>query len=263
MPHPHGRSHRQQPPDQRRSSGVAMIRLLVIAEVRLYRDGLAEALGRRAEVSVVGLTGEWVDGVQLAADRSPDVVLLDVGVPDVGAVTRALLTHAPAAKVVGLGVAECEESVIACIEAGMTSYVPCEASIDDLVAVVESVVSGRLLCPANIVAALARRLSMLSTASNQTNHAKLTARELEVADQLDKGMSNKEIAALLHIEVPTVKNHIHRILEKLRAHSRGEAAARLRADVPAPGPREHWPDARTRSIDSALRRISSIDSDLR
>lgn len=220
---------------------MRMIRLLLIAEVRLYRDGLAQALRRRAEVTVVGLAGEWLTGVQLAADRSPDVVLLDVGVPDVGAVTRALLTHAPAAKVVGLGVAESEESVIACVEAGMTSYVPCEASIDDLVAVVESVVRGRLLWPANIVAALARRVSSLSTARNQANHARLTTREREVADQLDKGMSNKEIAARLHIEVPTVKNHIHKILEKLRARSRGEAAARLRSDVPPPGSRENWP----------------------
>ena len=216
-----------------------MIRLLLIAEVRLYRDCLAQALRRRDEVSVVGLTGEWADGVQLAVDRSPDVVLMDVGVPDVGAVTRALLTHAPTAKVVGLGVAESEESVLACIEAGMTSYVPCEASIDDLVAVVGSVVRGRLLWPADIVAALARRVSVLSTASHQTNHARLTTREREVADELDKGMSNKEIAARLHIEVPTVKNHIHKILEKLRARSRGEAAARLRSDVSAPAPREH------------------------
>lgn len=219
---------------------MRVIRLLLIAEVRLYRDGLAQALRRRAEVSVVGLTGEWVAGVQLAVNRTPDVILLDVGVPDVGAVTRALLTHAPAAKVVGLGVAESEEIVLACVQAGMTSYVPCEASIDDLVAVVESVVRRPLLWPSDIVAALARRVSLLSTASNPTNHARLTTREREVADQLDKGMSNKEIAALLHIEVPTVKNHIHSILEKLRAHSRGEAAARLRSD-PADGSREHRP----------------------
>src|SRR5206468_1866249 len=125
----------------------------------------------------------------------------DVGIPDVSTFTRSLLARTPKTKIVGLGVAEREESVIACVEAGMAGYVPCEASITELIDVVENVVRGRLLCPSNIVAALARRVSALSAPSETLTGQKLTSREREIAAHLNNGMSNKEIAASLEIEV--------------------------------------------------------------
>jgi DNA-binding NarL/FixJ family response regulator len=202
------------------------IRVLVIAQVRLYREGLAQALESR-RFNVVGATATESGGITLAASTSTDIVLLDMGMPAAHIFIRSLLSQAPQAKIVGLGVSETEEDVLGCIEEGVCGYVPREGSIDELIAVIDNVMDGRMLCPPRIVAALARRLTLLRGPDDIASRV-LTQREEEVADLLARGMSNKEIAVQLHIEVATVKNHIHRILDKLHARSRGQVAAQLR-----------------------------------
>jgi DNA-binding NarL/FixJ family response regulator len=144
---------------------------------------------------------------------------------------RVLAAAAPELKVVALGVPEVQREVMALAEAGASGYVALDASIEDLAAVVESVSRGETLCSPVIAATLFRRVAVLARERQLEPIAeKLTARELDVLRLIEAGLANKEIATALSIELPTVKNHVHNLLTKLKATRRGQAAAMLRDD---------------------------------
>jgi DNA-binding NarL/FixJ family response regulator len=147
------------------------------------------------------------------------------------ATARALARDTPHARVVALAVPESERHVIACAEAGIVGYVAREASFTDLVAAIEGAARGEAHCSPRVAGGLLRRLGALSLERDQheVGDARLTARELEIVGLIDRGLSNKEIATALSIGVPTVKNHVHHVLEKLGAERRSQAAARVRA----------------------------------
>src|SRR6266571_3842650 len=151
---------------------------------------------------------------------------VDMAMHDSGGVVRVVLTRVPHARVVALGVIEDYDDVLGCAEAGVPGYVPREASIDDIVGVIESVHRGEAICSPRVAASLLAALAAGSVAGPLRAH--LTDREREVVHLIDDGLSNKEIARELGIEVATVKNHVHNILEKVQVHRRGEAAAQVR-----------------------------------
>ena len=138
-------------------------------------------------------------------------------------------------RVVAFAVPETEDDIIACAEAGVAACVTREASIDELVATIERVGSGESLCSPQVAAVLLRRVATLAAARSDEPAATLTSREREILDLIAEGLSNKQIGQVLCIQVPTVKNHVHNLLEKLEVHSRHEAAALLRTDQ-SPGP---------------------------
>jgi len=120
--------------------------------------------------------------------------------------------------------------VIACAEAGVSGYVTREASLDELTGVVESVARGESPCSPRISALLLRRVAETAGRRTETDAARrLTRREAEIVGLIDEGLSNKQIAGRLSIELATVKNHVHSILEKLQVERRAEAAARVRS----------------------------------
>ena len=142
---------------------------------------------------------------------------------------RVIGEATPEAKVVALAVSDTEEDVIACAEAGACGYVLRDETLDDLETVVEGVARGEIQCSPRITASLLRRVGTLAAElRGPSPNASLTAREAEVAELLDQGLSNKEIGQRLGIALPTVKNHVHRILDKLHVHRRAEAAARFK-----------------------------------
>ncbi len=206
-----------------------MTRVLIAADIRLYREGLAQILSGHDNIGVVGATASAQETLAAVPGTHPDVVLLDMAMPESLTVVRVLADAEPAVKVVALAVAESEQDVIACAEAGVAGYVLREGSLGDLLATVESVSRGEAICSPRMTATLLRRLALLAGGRPQTP---LTARELEIVRLVDQGLSNKDIARRLCIEVATVKNHVHNVLEKLQVHRRGEAAARLRKLVP-------------------------------
>jgi two-component system, NarL family, nitrate/nitrite response regulator NarL len=127
-----------------------------------------------------------------------------------------------------IGVSERDAEIVAWAEAGVAGYVVTDTSLDDLIPTIASVVRGETLCSPRISAVLLRRVKALATAGTTVSLGVLTPREIEVADLLAQGLSNKEIALCLSIALPTVKTHVHSILTKMSAHRRGEAVARLR-----------------------------------
>jgi two-component system, NarL family, nitrate/nitrite response regulator NarL len=196
--------------------------VFIVSSRRLYRDALADALGRRG-VQIVG-TGSSVE--RAAARTGTAVVVVDLPLREGLLATKRLRQQKSPAKVLLLGVPETAGPVIACAEAGVAGYLPDDSSFDDLVAAIESVACGETLCPPRVVASLFSRLAALAARRLPTGPRQLTRREMQVLDLIEQGLSNKEIAQYLCIELQTVKNHVHNILRKLDVHRRDEAVAR-------------------------------------
>jgi DNA-binding NarL/FixJ family response regulator len=213
---------------------VPMLTILIVSDIRLYLDGLAELLSRREAVRVIGAATRPDEALQLACELNPQVVVVDQALPGSLLLSRTLGQVRPDIRVVALGVPESEESVLAFAEAGIAGYVAREGSVHDLVDAVERAARGELQCSPQVAGTLLRRLAWRAAAGATLMPSPLTARESEIVRLIDEGLSNKEIAVRLGIEVATVKNHVHNLLEKLRVRRRSEAAARLRV-LPAGG----------------------------
>jgi len=212
-----------------------VIRVIVVAELRLYREGLAELLDGRHGLRVVGASRGGDDALAEIEKLQPDVALVDMAMIDnIGAI-RALVRRAPAVRIVALGLPETEQSVLPCVEAGIAAYVSRDGTLEDVVSAVHRIMEGEASCAPEIVASLFRRVAALARQPREASPvAKLTRRELEIASLIISGLSNKEIASELQIEVSTVKNHVHNLFEKLGVRRRAQIAAWLRA-VPDAG----------------------------
>jgi two-component system nitrate/nitrite response regulator NarL len=207
---------------QRASSGGGLTTVLVVGDVRVHREGLALLLEQDARLLVLGC----VDPDAAGSSRQADVEVVLVVADTRGDVGR--IAGASGAAVVALGVPDDEEDVVALAEAGVLGFVERGATVDEVVAGVESAARGDPSFPPRVAAALLNRLTLLAQRRAEPNESALTARERQVVELVDDGLSNKEIAQRLCIEVATVKNHVHNILEKLQVSRRGEAAAWLR-----------------------------------
>ena len=204
-------------------------RLLILGEVGLYREALAGALGRDERFQVVAVVASVENALEVLGCVGAHVVLVDSRMAEGTDAVRALSVAAPQVKLVALGVPEVEGEVIAVAEAGASAYVTPGATMEDLALVVQGVERGEVLCSAGMAAGLFRRVASLARDRGlDPIEEKLTTRELEVLRLIEEGLSNKQIATALSIELPTVKNHVHRILEKLHVERRSEAAARAR-----------------------------------
>ncbi len=209
------------------------ISVLIASDVRLYSEGIAQVLGASQRVHVVGTAGHPGSVLGAVEARAPQVVLLDQAMPASLDLLRAILVAAPRCRVVVLGVPAQEAALVAWAEAGVGGFVPRESSLEELIQTVETAVRGEFHCSPGVAGALVRRLAHRASASPMSPpRLPLTQREAEIVRLIDAGLSNKEIAVRLGIEVATVKNHVHNLLEKLRVHRRAEAAARLRGRDP-------------------------------
>ena len=205
-----------------------MIRVFLVSATRLYRDGLADALSSRFEV--VGAAASPFPALEEIVASRPDVVLLDSDAPDSVDAVTAVVSAVPEARVVALAMPEVEPRLVALAEAGIAGYVSREGSIDDLVAVVESVSRGEMLCSPQMAATLLRRVTTLAAERHPArSRGQLTERQSEIVALIAEGLTNKEIARRLCIELPTVKNHLHAIFARLDVSRRAEAAAHARA----------------------------------
>lgn len=206
----------------------AVISVAVIAEIRLYREGLREVLNGRSDIEVADIATDDPAEVQRVVRGRPRVAVIDMTMPLGASVARAFAERAPEVRVVGLGVPDTEARVLACAEAGLAGYVSRDGSLDDLVSAIHRAARGEAFYSPRIVGLLLQSINQRRQRRAAPAGDQLTARELEVVALIDRGLTNKEIAHRLYIEVATVKNHVHHILEKLRLRRRTEVPGWLR-----------------------------------
>jgi two-component system, NarL family, nitrate/nitrite response regulator NarL len=227
--------------------------VIIVSDTRLYREGLALSLARVDRVVVVGVADTVASALTCIEEKNPDVALLDFAMPEALALPHAIATARMRVKVVAFSVADTEDEVCECAEAGIAGYVARNGSKDDLIAAVENAVRGEVLCSPRVAASLFRRLAAhIQTTRQQPPEAALTSREQKIIELIDRGLSNKEIARQLKISLPTVKNHVHNILEKLQVRRRGAAAALLREAALARATRRRSPTLQLPSESKAL-----------
>ena len=207
-----------------------MLEVVVVSGVRLYAEGLTRAIGLDPEFSVSATLTNARGLVRLLDDHPPDVVLLDLAsLDDLDELRGLVRVAAPVSSFVALGVRAQDAEVLDWAEAGVAGLVTRDASLDELKQVIRGAPNGASPCSGAVSAALLRRVA--ATARDRPGAVvlpDLTAREREIAQLLELGLSNKEIAARLYLGVSTVKNHLHNLLGKLDASSRTEAVARMR-----------------------------------
>jgi two-component system, NarL family, nitrate/nitrite response regulator NarL len=206
-------------------------RVVIVSGLRLLRDGLSDALGRASGIGVAAAVADADQARVAIAAHAPTLVLIDMEMRDSLALVREISAVPCAPKIVVFAVSDSEDALLAYIEAGICGYVARDGSLSDVVATVESVRRGETIVSPKLAASLFRRLaSQRRPAAVASNPAEpeLTSREREILRLVEQGMTNKEIARSLGIELATVKNHVHHVLEKLKVSRRGQAAARAR-----------------------------------
>jgi two-component system, NarL family, nitrate/nitrite response regulator NarL len=201
-----------------------------VAEVRLYSDALASGLQHSGHVDVVGRATGYAPAVTMSRRERPAVVLLDMEMGWSLPLTARLTRDASGPAVIALAVPERESAIVAYAEAGITGFVARDASLEELIEIVQIVRRGEAACSPRVAASLLRRITAQAGTGPRVLDPPvgLTGRESEILVLLEQGLANKEIAARLCIEVTTVKNHVHNILSKLGVRRRGEAAAHFR-----------------------------------
>lgn len=210
------------------------IRLLLVNESALIGNMIRAALEDEPDLRVVASVTNAEEALKVLQEQTIDVALVSTRLPEQGALklTSAITQLAPATKVLALGLTEEKKHVLRYVEAGATGYVLKDHSLADLIETVRAAQDGKVFVSPQIAAAMMERLSDLARMfsdieSNVTDTTSLTTRELEVLELIGKGFTNQQIAEKLVVEIGTVKNHVHSILEKLNVKSRQEAAAYL------------------------------------
>jgi two-component system nitrate/nitrite response regulator NarL len=205
-----------------------MTRVLIVVRIRLYRDGLVQLLAAQDGFTVVGAESNGAIAATHIERLMPDVALVEVGIPDLDAITTALAARSSRIPLVVMGIADSDSDVLECAERGAAGFVTSDASVEELISTIRRAANGELVCSPRTAGTLIRRLGALAAELKPFPQAvHLTRREWEVAALIREDLSNKEIATRLRIEVATVKNHVHSVLDKLGVHRRAEAARLL------------------------------------
>jgi DNA-binding NarL/FixJ family response regulator len=210
------------------------VKVLVVDDQRVVREGLATIVGTLSGVDVVGLASDGAEAMAMAAEHRPDVVLMDLRMPGTDGIqaTAAIRGELPATQVVVLTTYADDTSIIEALSAGATGYLTKDATRDDIRRALEAAVEGQgVLDPA-----VQARLLEAARAGVQAERDRpaeqrvplpdgLTEREAEVLSLIAQGRSNREIAQQLYVAEATVKTHVNRILAKTGARDRTQAAA--------------------------------------
>lgn len=201
------------------------MRVLLIDDHALFREGLSGLLVRRG-IEVIAAVGEWREGLRLAHESSPDIILLDLRMPGIDGLDllRTLREQAVRAPIVMVTTSQDEQDLVAALRHGAHGYLLKDIEPDELVAALQQVLNGETVVARQLTGTLARVVGSAQSIAPPTPLAELTPREREILRHLAEGRSNKAIARALSITDGTVKLHVKSILRKLHVNSRVEAA---------------------------------------
>lgn len=212
--------------EEPRPTGI--IRVLVVDDHDLFRAGLASLLGARQDIEVVAQASGGRMGVRLSAELRPDVILMDVQMPDLDgpAATRLILGRQPSVRVVALTVVSDDDDVAEVLAAGACGFLAKDTPIEDVALAIRAAAKGAAwLSPRASEVVLGRvRREAVGDEPERSRIDDLSARELDVLRLIARGLENAEIAVELGISPRTAKNHVSRVLAKLGQPGRVQAA---------------------------------------
>ncbi len=205
------------------SLNTQTVRVLIADDQTLFRVGLARLLEEDPRVEIVGEAGDGAEAVKLAGTVMPDVILMDLKMPNVDGIeaTKQILAKHPGVKVLLLTTFEADNHVIQALKAGASGYILKDSRPDSIVSSLLAVMAGERV----MASAVANRvLEMLTgTTTPKEFYDGLTGREIEILKLLAGGMANKQIAYKLKISEKTVRNHVSNMYEKLNIYDRSQA----------------------------------------
>jgi len=216
-------------------SNMTTIRLVLVDDQQIVRQGLATILKYEPGIEVVGQAADGQEAIDLICELKPDVVLMDLKMPRLGGIpaTRRICRERPETQVIILTTYDTDDLVFEGIKAGARGYLLKDASSEELVAAIRGVMRGESLIDPAVARKVMEEFQRLA-ASDAVAQARreaapeplvepLTPREAEVLDLLAEGLSNREIGARLHLTEGTVRNHVSAIIAKLQANDRTHA----------------------------------------
>ncbi|HEY2916424.1 MAG TPA: response regulator transcription factor [Candidatus Limnocylindrales bacterium] len=216
------------PDDASRSGGPEpILRLLVVDDHEVVRQGLVSLLDRRAGFQVVAEAGTVADAVEQARRHQPDIVVMDVRLPDGSGIEacREIRSELPGTRVVMLTSYPDEEAVLSAIVAGASGYLLKQVRARDLVAALEGVGRGESLLDPAVTEKVLDRIRRIATGADTNELSALTSQEQKILMLVAEGKTNKEIATEVFLSDKTVKNYVSSILSKLNLERRAQAAA--------------------------------------
>ncbi|HEY4865533.1 MAG TPA: response regulator transcription factor [Candidatus Dormibacteraeota bacterium] len=202
---------------------VTVPRVLIVDDQTLFRSGLARLLDGDDRVSVIGEAGDGNEAVQKVSTLKPDIVLMDLRMPNLDGIeaTRKIVAEHPEVKVLILTTFEADNHVIQALKVGASGYILKDSQADAIVSSILAVAAGERVMSGAVAS---RVLEMLTgTTTPKEFYDGLTAREIEILKMLASGMANKQIAYKLKISEKTVRNHVSNMYEKLQIYDRSQA----------------------------------------
>jgi DNA-binding NarL/FixJ family response regulator len=206
------------------------IRLLLIEDNRLLREGLTTMLKKQQDISVVETVGNGENIVAMMKKYKPEVLLLDLGLRSRSSLNLVKLVkkNFPSSKVIIMDLIPSQADVLEFVQAGVSGFILKDATVSDFLKTIRSVADGLKVLPSNLTGSLFSQI--VEHAINGSNPSiligsvRMTKREKQVIELISEGYTNKEIAQKLHLSTYTVKSHVHNILEKLALNTRVQIA---------------------------------------
>jgi DNA-binding NarL/FixJ family response regulator len=206
------------------------IRILLIEDNRILRDGIRAMINKQADLRVVAASGGNHDTLLQVRTTKPHVVLIDLGLRNENGleVVTVMSKELPQVKVIGMGLIPSQQDIVEFVEAGAAGFILKDATVADVLETIRAVSHGTKILPPLLTGSLFSHVvnhAIKKGKRSLTSAVRMTKREREVIVLIAEGLSNKEIASRLNLSTYTVKSHIHNILEKMALHSRLEIAA--------------------------------------
>jgi len=208
-------------------------RILIVDDHALFRVGIANILGREPDFEVVGEADDSRSAIDRSIETSPNVILMDLSLPAPGGIetTQRIKRELPSTAIIVLAVSEDEDALFDAIKAGAAAFILKDVGPDDLVTIIRRVVSGEYLindkvfAKPSVASRVLKEFRELAVYGQEAPpiFAPLSPREVEILDNIAKGMTNKQVAYALTISEQTVKNHMSSILRKLSVNDRTQA----------------------------------------
>jgi DNA-binding NarL/FixJ family response regulator len=205
------------------------IKILLIEDNRILRDGIKAVIDAQTDLKIVGTSGGNHDTLLQARSLKPQVILIDLGLRNENGlrVVTTLTKELPQTKVIGMGLIPSQLDIVEFVQAGAVGFVLKDATIEEVLRTIRSVAQGMKILPPLLTGSLFTHVvehALRKGKGTLPNAVRMTKREREIVVLIAEGMSNKEIALRLNLSIFTVKSHIHNILEKMALHSRLEIA---------------------------------------